>query len=87
MTDLFARLGSRKFLLAAALAAFAVAQAWLGAISPKDALDAVQLAVLAFIGAEGAADIVSRIAVVKATPAAAPVPAAAAVIDPAAAIP
>jgi hypothetical protein len=87
MTELLQRLSSRKFLAAAALAALAIAQAWLGVITPDVALDAVKVAVLAYIGAEGAADVVSRIAVVKATPAAAPVPALAAVIDPSAAMP
>lgn len=61
MGDPIVRLSSRKFLLALAAAAYATVQAALGAITPDQALDAVKVAVLAYIAAEGVADVAGRI--------------------------
>ena len=73
MTALRARLSSRKFLLAAAAAVYAIVLAQLGAITPDQALDAVKTAVLAYLATEGTADVVARIAAARSssTPAAA----------------
>jgi len=51
---------SRKFLLAVAAVVFAVLGALTGHLSYDQAADVVKLAVAAYLGAEGAADVVTR---------------------------
>lgn len=61
MSELRGRLTSRKFLIAVAGIAYALVSEVLGTITPAEAIDAMRTVALAYIAAEGAADVVGRI--------------------------
>ena len=61
MDDLVDRVTSRKFLLVLTFCVYTALTAVSGGTTWADALDQVKVAVLAYIGAEGAADVVTRV--------------------------
>ncbi len=61
MSELRTRLTSRKFLIAVAAMVYAIVSEMLGTITPAEAIDTIRTAGLAYIAAEGAADVVGRI--------------------------
>ncbi len=61
MAELGQRLTSRKFLIAVAAIAYAIVSELLGTITPAEAIDTIRAAGLAYIAAEGLADVVGRI--------------------------
>ena len=61
MTEFIERLSSRKFLLALAGILIQALMVYTGQVEPSAAADATWKLILGYIGAEGLADIVTRI--------------------------
>lgn len=61
MNDLLDRLTSRKFLLTIAGILYTLVQVGAGALTPEQGMEAIKVLIVAFLGAEGAADAAGRL--------------------------